>query len=421
MAPIELALFGANYRTCSLEQREALLPEQIGPRLRRLKPRLQEAVVLATCHRLELYAVLNGPGSTEVLRAAIDGGPGEVLAQLYQCGGEEVARHLLRVSAGLDSLILGEAQVLGQVREAAEQARQWGLIGPVLSALFREAITCGRRVRSQVPLAGRWATLGTAAAELAQQKLGELTGKSALLLGAGRTTEMAALALRQRGVGPLWLASRTLSRAQAVAQGFRAQPVPFERVGEVLSQCHLLVSATTAPHPVVSRSLVEAAMAGRDFPLLILDLALPRDVEPSAAQVPGVSLFNVDQLPEVRDGLPSPQEVARAEALVAQEVERFLGWLREREAAPTVAALYRKAEGIRQQELDRALPRLSTLSPQQKETVQALTRAIVGKLLHGPIARCKAEAARDNGTLTLQRVRELFDLPGKGGSGEQAE
>lgn len=407
---MELIAIGASYRTCPVEVRETLLPERMEPLWTRLKPLFPEAVALVTCHRLELYGLLTSSDPKEALGAALGGAGGGVLSQLYLLRGEEVVRHLFRVSSGLDSLIPGEAQVLGQVREAAEQARQGGLSGPVLSALFRAAVTCGKRVRSEVPLMGHWATLGTAAAELAREKLGGIEGKVALLLGAGKTTEMAALALRQAGISQMWLASRTLSRAQAVAPELKAQAVPFESIGEVLAHCHLLVSATTAPHTVLSRSLVEGAMASRDFPLLIIDLALPRDVEIGVAQIPRVSLFNVDQLPGLKAQSPSPEEIARAEALVAQEAERFLRWLRERQAVPVVAALQQEGERIRQQELRRALPRLSGFTPEQWETVQAMTRAIVGKLLHGPIARCKEEADRGNGTLTLKLVRELFDL-----------
>ncbi|MEK7281908.1 MAG: glutamyl-tRNA reductase, partial [Chloroflexota bacterium] len=263
---MELIAVCANYKSCPAEVREDLLREWVTDKLFQLRPLLQEAVMLDTCHRVEVYGLVVEQDSVDAALAFL--GAGKEGAYHYR--GEAVMRHLFRVSAGLDSLIPGETQVLGQVRQTMAKARQERLIGPVLSALFRQAITCGKQVRSQARLTGQWATLGTAAAELAQRTLGTLDDKSALLLGAGKTTEMAALALHQRGIAKLWLASRTQSRAEVAARRFGADSIPIEDMERALAQCHLLISATTAPHPIVSRSAVEAAMRGRDFPLCII-------------------------------------------------------------------------------------------------------------------------------------------------------
>ncbi len=410
MLPVVLA--GTSYKNCPLEVRERLAPSptDMVRWLDTLRSLTREAVVLSTCHRLEIYAIPHTP-LTHPPRRLEAVAPKVRLGWCYYAQGEEAVRRLFRVSAGLDSAVTGETQILRQVRQAQELARGQGSSGPILSALFRHAVATGRRVRAG-GLGNGYASLGAAAAGLAGRLLEPLHGKSALIIGAGKVGELAGQALREQGVTSITITSRTFPRAQELASCLGAQSIAFKDLSRTLASCHLLLTATTAPHWIVPRQTVAAAMTGREEPLLILDLAVPRDVEPSAATVPGVSLRNVDDLVQ-QLGLGAPNTtrgVAQAEAAVSAGMAQFKKWLLESQATPTISALYHQADEVCQAELRRARGRLGDVSAEEWDTLHHLARAISRKLLHPAVARLRAEAASGNGHQYTALVSDLFAI-----------
>lgn len=406
---MKLIVAGANYRTCPLELREKLTDSAISLAHGVCgREGVVEVARLSTCHRFEVYTLLNSQRAEAELEAAV--GRGLAPGVYYQHEGERAVQHLFRVSAGLDSAIPGESQVLGQVREAMESAARQGNAGPVLATLFLRAVTVGKRVRRETSLVGKYSSLGGAAVALARKVLVDLRDKRVLLVGAGKVNELTALGFHQLGVAGIWITSRTVARAQQLAQRIDATAVPFSQMAQALHFCHIMVSATTAPHSIIGRSLVAEAMEGRDFPLLIVDLALPRDVEPDVATLPNVSLFDVDSIAElVKPPVPAQGELERAEAIVAQETERFMSWLQERQAVPVIVALYRRTEELCREELDRLIAS-DGFSPEQSEAIQAMGRGIVRKLLHAPVTCCKTGEAQGKGSLYRDYLARLFDL-----------
>ena len=411
-----IVLAGSSYKSCPIELREKLAPSRITllDWLDILRPLAGEAVILSTCHRLELYAI---PRSALIqppqLLTAV--APPELLSGCYHAEGEDAVRHLFRVSAGLDSAVTGETEILRQVRQADELSRSQGTSGPVLSALFRQAAVTGKRARPGGLRGGYgYASLGGAAVSLAAKLMGPLQGKSALILGAGKVGEVAAQALKQHGVARIIVTSRTFPRAQELAHSLGTEAIAFGDVPRALASCHLVLSATTAPHWIVSREMVAQAMAGRAEPLLILDLAVPRDIEPTAATLPGVTLYNVDDLAQ-QLGLQLPgivRGLEQAEAAVEAGVASFNLWLLERQATPAITALYRRADEVSRGELKRAQRRLGDVSTQEWETLHHLTRAISRKLLHPAVTRLRAEAASGNSHRGDELVTNLLDTEG---------
>jgi glutamyl-tRNA reductase len=283
----------------------------------------------------------------------------------------------------------------------------------MLSAAFQHATSTGKRVRAS-GLGGGYASLGAAAIDMAGRMMGQLKGKSALIIGAGKVGELAGQALRQRGIASIAVTSRTFARALQLAGTIEARAIVFNELSTALSSCHLMLTATISPHWVVSHHTVAEAMNGREEPLLIIDLAVPRDVEPSAAAIPGVSLVNVDDLVQ-QMGLAPPQPVkgiGQAESIVAAGVVGFGKWLLERQAAPTITTLYQRAEEMCQSELERARRQLAGMSAEEWQTVQRLTRAISHKLLHPAVARLITEAAEGNGHKYDRAVNHLFSMGG---------
>jgi glutamyl-tRNA reductase len=283
-----------------------------------------EAVILATCHRVEVYAAFRpSQNPTDRLVDLIAGWSGlgreQLLAQAYVCRGEEVARHLFAVASGLDSMVLGETQVLGQVREALQHALACGAAGRILTALFRHAVAAGKRARRETQLGRPDASLSLAAIELAEGLLGTLRGKSALVIGAGKMGELAALALAEQGARPIHIVSRTTDKARCLAARLGGTGSGFAGLEDALVQCHLAISCTSAPHPVVQQSLVARAMARRSRSLLLFDLAMPRDIEPGVGAIKGVALYNVDSL---RGPAHEPDAAVERETLRAREIGR---------------------------------------------------------------------------------------------------
>jgi glutamyl-tRNA reductase len=411
-----LVCLGLSHRTAPVELRERL--STLGPGAGRC-PAVEEHAVLSTCYRVELYAYLTD-GVEEAREELID-----VLARghdverdlladhLYVHAGEEVARHLCRVAAGLDSLVLGEAEILGQVGAAYEEGRAAHTTGPVLALLFRTAVAAGRRARSETSIGANPATASSMAMALAAGALGGLRDQSVLVVGAGRIALQTLKSATGRGVTRTAVANRTTERAVEAASPFGAAAYGLDQLTDALGWADVAVTATSSEEPVVSAETVAAAMAGReDRPLVIVDLAVPADVERSAGEVKGVKLFDVDDL---RAGLDDAiasrlREVPRVEEVVAEEVEAFERRYRELEVEPLVAALRRQAESIRELELERTLRDLGDVDPETADRIEHLSRALVKKLLHEPTVRLRARAGEGDVDEVAAAVRELFGL-----------
>jgi glutamyl-tRNA reductase len=377
-----------------------------------------EGVILSTCNRLEVYAVAPdlASGRDTIARFLADShaiDPAEFVRFLYAYADADAVSHLFAVSAGLDSLVLGEAEVLGQVAEALEAALSQATAGPVLSALFRAAVRAGKRARTETAIGRGAVSVGSVAVELARTVLSGLEGKSVLVLGAGEMGELAVRHLMSSGVDRLVVASRTYDRALALADTWGGQALTFDRISEALAGADILLVATGAPHALVSVERVTQALAARpDRPLLVIDIAVPRNVDPAVARLPGVRLFDIDDLQAtVEEHLAERRrEVPRVEAILAKEVQSFMTWYRSLDVVPTLAELRERLDHIRQAELDRALRRLGPVGERERHVIELLSERIVNQILHAPTVRLKQNAANGNGGAYSQALRELFAL-----------
>ena len=376
--------------------------------------------MLSTCYRVELYAYLSEgvEGAREELIGVLADGHGVdrglLVDHLYVHAGEDVCRHLCRVATGLDSLVLGEAEILGQVGDAHEEAQAAGTTGPALSLLFRAAITAGRRARSETAIGANPATASSMAMALAVGALGDLRDKKALVVGAGRIGLQTLKAASSRGVSELAVANRTRERAAEAAASFGAGTHGLDELEDLLAWADVAVTATSSEEPVVSAAIVAAAAARRGGrPLVLVDLAVPADVDRSAGEVAGDLLFDVDDL---RAGLDDAiasrlREVPNVEEIVDDEVETFERRYRELEVEPLVASLRRQAEEVRAAEVERTLRDLGdVVDPQTAARIEHLSRALVKKLLHEPTVRLRERAGAGDADDVAAAVRELFGL-----------
>ena len=380
---------------------------------------LSEVVVVSTCLRTEVYAVANRyHGAVRDIReflAAWSGRPPESFSgNLYEYFDEMAVGHLFRVSAGLDSAVLGEGEILGQVGDAWEAARVEDTAGPVLSILFRHALEVGKRVRSETAIARGNTSLSQAAVALAGEQMGSLSGLTTLVMGAGEMGEAMAQALAGAlEAGPLLVANRTWQRATELAARCGGRAIEWGSLPAALTQADVLLASTGSPDVLLTAADLEPVLAAREGrPLLIVDIAVPRDIDPGVGRLPGVTLLDMDDLSAfaMRAVEGRRQEVPAAEAIVAEEVERYGGLSAQRHVAPLVASLYERGEEVRSAELERFGHRLSGLDEAQERAVQALTRGIVAKLLHDPAVNLKGAVGTPTGEQLAQALRQLFDL-----------
>ena len=358
-----------------------------------LASELGAAVVLSTCNRTEVYLA---DGDPERVREELERRSGLELGSLLARWDEgEVVTHLFRVVAGLDSLVPGESQILGQVREAYEGARTRGATGTLLNRLFEDALRAGKRVRTEAKLHELPESVAASAVELGARELAGVEGRRALLFGAGKMSELAARDLRGRGAEVV-VASRTLESAQELAERVGGRAAAFDAVAVELPEADLVISATRCPYPILHAEAVRP----REKPLVLVDVAVPRDLDPAIGELEGCTLFDIDALGEGLVG--REDEVREAESIVAEEAARFAEWRRSRDAADAIRDLRARAEEIRAEELARAGARLSELSPRERETVETLTSQIVNKLLHAPTVRAKETGS--------EPLRDLFAL-----------
>jgi glutamyl-tRNA reductase len=421
---VPVFVVGANFRSAPLEllERLAIDHEHRPKALAGLLDleHVHEAVVVSTCNRVEIYTAISrfhgAAGDVRRFLADLHGLRLEEFADhLYDYYEERAVQHLFGVAAGVDSMVVGEAQILGQIREAFQAAQAERSVGSVLSALFTRAIKVGRRARSETAIGAGMASTVTVGLRVAAGQLGDLAGRRVLLVGAGSLARLAGRALREAGVGELVVANRTMATGAALARELGGRAVPLDRVADELALADLAVAATAGSTPTVGAATVASALTRRDRrggdPLVLLDLGVPRDVEPGARGLPGVVLADLDALRAVLETDEGPRrEVERVRALIARETGAFMGGQREARLTPTIRALRARAEQVRLQELAKASTRLAGLDDRQRAAVEAVTRGLVNKLLHDPMVRGKTLAARPDGDLYVAALRELYGL-----------
>jgi glutamyl-tRNA reductase len=422
---VSLVVIGLNHRTAPLELLERMnVPDaQVPKALHDLCSRehISEAMVLSTCNRAEVYAVAERfHGAYRDIRGFLAEHsflpPEDFADHLYVHYDSAAAAHLFAVTAGLDAAVLGESEIQGQVKHAWDRARDEGAAGPVLNLLLRHALAGGKRARTDTGVARKVASVSQAAVAMARERLGGLAGKTVLLLGAGDMGEGMAVALAGAGERlNLMVANRTQGKAAALAARIGAEPVALVDVPDRVADVDLLLTSTGAQAPIIERSDLEPVMSGRSRrPLMVVDIALPRDVDPAVADIDGVTLLDMDDLRGfAAAGVAGRRrEVAAAEAILNDELERYLDASSAREVAPMIVALRDRAEALRQAELERFRGRLEGLGADQAELVDAVTKRLVSKLLHQPTVVLKDAAGSPRGDRLVAALRELFEIEG---------
>jgi len=414
---------GLNHRTAPVELRERLaVPEARLPEaLARLKrwPEIDEGIILSTCNRVELYAVVKDTEmGLESLREymvtiAPDVSPGQVEPHLYRLDGADAVKHLFRVSASLDSMVIGEPQILGQVKEAFDFALAGKSTGVVLNKVVKKAISVGKRVRTETGIAENAVSVSYAAVELAKKIFQNLAEKTVLLVGVGEMGKLAARHLISAGVRHVLITNRNYDRALDVAKRFNALPVPFSEFHHEMAGADIVVCATAADSFVIGPEDVRQALHSRkNRPMFLIDISDPRNIDPAVGTLDNAYLYNIDDLQGHVDMNIEQRlrEALKAEDIVRAEVPSIVMWMKSLEVVPTIVALRHRANEIQRAEIERIMAKLGELSPRQRALVEELAAAITNKLLHSPLIALKAEADSPNGSLFAETTQRLFDL-----------
>ncbi len=419
----EIVIVGLNHRTAPVAVREqvAFADDQLDDANRRLcaLDGVDEGAIVCTCNRVEIVACTraNEPAVERIIQflCAEEGGTESSLeSALYVYRGRDAVRHLFRVASSLDSMVVGEPQILGQLKEFYARAASVGATATVLHRFFHKAFNVAKRVRTETGIASRAVSVSSAAVELASKIFDRLEDKTAMLIGAGKMAELAARHLLAHGVGNVLVTNRTFDRAVELARGLRATPVPFEQFPKYLHLADIIIGSTAAPEFVLTEPLVAEALRERkNRPMFCIDMSVPRNFDPRLNEMDNVYLYDIDDLGRVTEDNRDERgrEAEKAEQLVAAEVESFWRWLDHLGVVPTIVALREKVEAIRRGELQKTLNALRDLSPREREALEALTAAIVNKILHAPITRLKQHDHRSE-AFYVDATRRLFDLEG---------
>lgn len=414
-----LALIGINHKTAPIELREriAISREDLPETTRALAavPGVAECMIVSTCNRVEIVAALEGqtadlPG---FLHRQFGLDPALLAPHIYQHIDQDAVRHLFRVAASLDSMVVGEPQILGQVKEAFTVARASGTVGAHLEHLLQSAFAAAKRVRTETEIGSNSVSIASVAVELARKIFGSLNGRTVFLVGAGKMSELAARHLVQQGAGAILVTNRTQERARQLAEPFKGRVIPFEQLYEAASEADIVISSTGAPHPIFRREHCQAFMhRRRNRPMFFIDIAVPRDVDPAVNQLEGIFVYDIDDLQAVAASHMAERgrQAGDAEALITAEVARFHERQRTVNVAPAIIALQQQGEEIRQAELRRMHAKLGTLSAEQAAAVEALTRGIVNKFLH-PHMQALKQAARENDSARVEALCDSWSLP----------
>jgi len=419
---MNIVLIGMNHKTAPLEIRERLplsSRNNVHPLLEMIKiPQIKEAFYLSTCNRVEaLASAVDAKGAVERLKEFIfphgDLTSEEMARCLYVYFDHEAVRHLFRVASSIDSLVMGEPQILGQVKEAYRQAAELRTTGVILNRVVHHAFRVAKRVRTETEIASNAVSVSFAAVELAKKIFGALKGKTVLLIGAGEMSELAARHLIKYGVDRILIANRTYTRALEMARDFHAGVIEFDRLGEGLRDADIVISSTGAPGYVINAEMVAAALHRRKSRLLFLiDIAVPRDIDPAAGNIDNVYLYNIDNLQEIVDENLNNRrrEAEKAEAIIEEEALKYREWFGTLKVVPTIVSLREKVEGIITGELGRSLSWMRNLSPEQRKNVEILASSILNKVLHDPIAALKEESQNGGALPYIAALRRLFRL-----------
>jgi glutamyl-tRNA reductase len=418
----EILALGVSHKTAPLELRErlSLTEGRAVAALRELTEAatITEAAAISTCNRTELYLIVSDPVEAEsealgVLTRKAEIRPTELLGHLYSLRGVDAARHLLRVTAGLDSMIVGEAEIQGQVKRAYELALVEGGTGPILNRLFRGALAAGGRARNETAISERGVSIPSVAVEVAQRALGDLAERKVLMIGAGGTAELVARALVSRGVDTVFVANRHHDRALGLAQRFDGEAIRFESLPEQLVEVDVVVSTTNSPHHIIERDGLEQVMAEREArPLVLIDIAVPRDIEPGCREVAGVSLYDIDDVQQIveRNAGSREAEATRAERIIDTELDRFERWLASLEVVPTITALRERGDEVVRRVLAENENRWQDLNEADRARVEMMAKAIASRLLHEPTRRIRRAAGHDDAYQYVSALRALFGL-----------
>jgi len=423
-------LIGVNHKSAPVEVRERLaIPESRLPEaLKRFvqHPGVDEGLILSTCNRVELLARTKNGGADlrgfigeffQIDRAAID-------PHLYELREQDAVRHLFRVTSSLDSMVVGEPQILGQVKEAYATARAVGAVTSHLDQLLTRAFAVAKRVRSETAVGSSAVSVASVAVELAQKIFGSLHGKQVYLVGAGKMTELAARHLLAHGAASIFVANRTYDRAIRLAQKFNGQAIEFSRLYETCDRADIVITSTGAPHAIFRREHGELFLSRRkNRPMFFIDIAVPRDVDAEMNKLDGIFVYDIDDLQQAVASHVADRrkEAARADQIINAEVDRFQARLQTLDVVPTIVSLQDHLETIRQAEIDRVRGRLGQLSPEQELAVETLTRGIVNKIMHTPVTTLKTAAREAEGTTVVDVVRRLFNLQEKKAAGSGGE
>ncbi len=413
---------GLNHRSSPLEVREkmAIHPSQMEKALMELIscPGLQGVVILSTCNRFEVYAATTdvevGINSIKRFLAQHSGLEDQILNQYFYVHTlYDSVRHLFRVVSGLDSMVVGETQILGQVAHAYEEAYEAGVTNKAVNVFFQNALTVGKRVRTETQIDQHPVSISYTAVELTKQKFGDLAGKSILVLGAGEMSALTARHLVAAGASTVLVSNRSYERAVCLAAEFNGQAIRFDEMDQYLTGVDIVVSATASAHFVIMPERIEQVMHKRNFRnLLLIDIAVPRDIHPDVAKIPGVILYDIDDLRGVVDKHQQARELAaqQAEKIIEEEMAQFLKWHNSLFVIPTIVALQQRGQEIKDTQLNRALERLGNLTPKQEKVIRSLANSIVNQVLHTPITKLKEFADTRQGHLYTEILQNLFDL-----------
>jgi len=427
-------LIGVNHNSAPVEMRERLaIPESRLPDACRdltAHPGIEEGMVISTCNRVELVThTTNGAADLRgFLREHFQVKADELDPHLYEYREKDAVRHVFRVASSLDSMVVGEAQILGQVKEAYATARAVGAVRAQLEQLFTRAFAVAKRVRTETAVGSSSVSIASVAVELAKKIFGTLNGKTVFIVGAGKMSELAARHLMAHGCAAIFVSNRTYDRAVGLAHRFNGEAIKFDDLYDTCDRADIVITSTGSPHPIFRREHGEQFLAHRkNRPMFFIDIAVPRDVAPEMGKLDGIFTYDIDDLQQAVSSHVADRrkEAERAEAIVTGEVEnfeaRFEARLHTLDVVPTIVSLQDHLETIRQAEIDRVRGRLGPMSPEQEIAVEALTRGIISKVMHTPITTLKTAAREAEATTVIEVVRRLFNLREKEKASEAAE
>jgi glutamyl-tRNA reductase len=419
---MKLLVTGVSHKTAPVAVRERLafaagaLPGALA-RLRACDG-ISEALILSTCNRVEVMVTCEDgceaqPAVDAFLREAYKQPLDGLEPHLYRFEGRDAIHHIFRVASSLDSMVVGEPQILGQLKQAYNLAREQGALSGLLENVLERAFSVAKRVRSETGIGQMAVSVSFAAVELARKIFGSLTGRTVMIVGAGKMSELAARHLRRSGASHIYVTNRTWERALELAEVFQGTPVEYDRFAAALPEVDILIASSGAPHYILNKGDIERVIAARrNRPMFLIDIAVPRNIAPAVNDVDNAFLYDIDDLEEVvKANLRERfKEAEHAEQIVTHEVERMVARLKVQEVTPTIVSLQEQLEQVRLTELEKARRRLGPLTPQQEEVLEALTRGIVNKIAHGPISELRRQAGRPEGVPVIAAIRRVFGL-----------